>query len=585
MFSRSFTFIPAILLTAAILVLAGCSGNNTSTSASGQGSITAKLVWEGDKLSAKSVASAPAGVVNVRLAISGPSMTTVQNVFPAANGSGTLSAVPVGSGLTLTASGLDSTGAVTYVGSVSGVTVQAGKTAVVGPVTMTSTSVSGGSSLIGSWVSSTSSQSTGYEVVTFLDNSNYFQITTKPAGGGNTPGLEKGTYTYDATTGSIAATTNFDTDGSAGFNGGSTGAGGVTVSGNTLTFNDSSGTYTFNRLTPSATNPIVGSWGRNYIDKATGKLGGVLMVFLDNTNCLLAQAGDDTVDPTGQSGVEQATYTWNQSTGLLTTTVSLDTNGEWGFASPATPVHSYTASITGTTLNMSDPTDPTWTGHLPLISNTTPTVAGVWRATNGAGFNYLSLYENNTFVYAENDLTAPPGDNGVEKGTYTYDGTKITFNITYDRNGPGQNSGIGEIGTLNVYPATLSNNSNTLTLTDAGGQLVFLSRAAFNPTSIVGSWRTVSGAKFSYLILFNDNTFMYAENDPAAPPGDNGLEAGTYTYDGTNITFNITYDDNGPGQNSGVGNIGTPKVSAATLSNNGNTLTVFGGQIVLTRAY
>jgi heat shock protein HslJ len=583
MFTKSYTYFTAILLSVAIFILAGCSGSGTSA-ANGQGAITAKLVWGGsNKATSKSVVRAPVGVATVRLAISGPTMTTIQQDFPAANGSGTLNGVPAGSGLTLTAFGLDASGTITYQGSASNVAVQTEQTTNVGTITLLPVT---SNSLIGTWVSSTSSPSSGYEVVSFLDSSNYFQITTKTASAGSPPGLEKGTYTFDAATGSLSATTNFDTNGNiSGLNGGSTGAGGVTLSGNTLTFTDSDGTYTFNRLMPSSTNPIVGAWGGSFTDIATGKLGGVLMVFLDDTNCLLAQAGHPTGDPTGQSGVEQATYTWNRSTGLLTATVGLvDTNGEWGFASPAAPTHSYTVSITGTTLNMTDPTDPTGgTGHFLLVSNTTPTVAGVWRATNGAGFNYLALYEDNTFLYAENDLTAPAGDNGVEVGTYTYDGTNITFNITYDRNGPGQNSGIGEIGTPKVLDSTLTNNGNTLTV--AGGQLV-LNRAAFNPSSVVGAWRSVNGAGFSYLILFNDNTFLYAENDlTAQTAAENGLEVGTYTFDGTNITFNIVYDDNAPGQNSGVGDIGTPKVSAATLSNNGNTLTVFGGQAVLIRAY
>lgn len=220
---------------------------------------------------------------------------------------------------------------------------------------------------------------------------------------------------------------------------------------------------------------------------------------------------------------------------------------------------------------------------------TTPTVTGVWRVTNGVRFYYLALFADNTFMYAENDPTAPVGDNGVETGTYTYDGSKITFTVTYDRNGPGQNSGIGEVGIPKVFDYTLTNNGNTFTVA-GGGQLV-LNRAVFSPTTIVGAWRSVNGAGsafgFSYLILFDDKTILYAENDPTAVPGDNGVEVGTYTYDGTNLTSNLVYDDNGAGPtgHSGIGSIGTPSVTDITLSNIGNTITLAGGKLVLTRAF
>jgi hypothetical protein len=119
-----------------ILVLVGCSGGDTSHSEKGLGSITAKLVWTDSKTSAKSVASAPIGVVTVRLAISGPGMTTMQQDFPAASGSGTLNGVPVGNGLSFSAIGLDATGSVTHQGSVSNVAVLNGQTTNVGLIVM-----------------------------------------------------------------------------------------------------------------------------------------------------------------------------------------------------------------------------------------------------------------------------------------------------------------------------------------------------------------------------------------------------------------------------------------------------------------
>ncbi len=204
---------------------------------------------------------------------------------------------------------------------------------------------------------------------------------------------------------------------------------------------------------------------------------------------------------------------------------------------------------------------------------------GVWRTTDGAAFTYLALFSDNTFLFADNDLS---GTSGVEVGTYSINGTNITFNVVYDRNGTGSDSGIGDIGTPSVIDSVLSNNGSTLTI-GGGGRI--LNRAAFNTAPIVNVWRATNGAAFSYLVLFADNTFMYAEKSSSVVPvTENGLESGTYSYDGSNLTFNLTYDDNGPGQNSGVGNIGTPSIISAAISTNGNTLTI-AGAIVLTKVF
>jgi len=97
--------------------------------------------------------------------------------------------------------------------------------------------------------------------------------------------------------------------------------------------------------------------------------------------------------------------------------------------------------------------------------------------------------------------------------------------------------------------------------------------------SLVGVWSTVNGVEFSYLVLLSNNTFLYGENDSSVNSGaENGLEVGTFFYDqGTEtMSFNITYDDNDPGNDSGVGNIGDNDVVSAVLSNEENTLTIAG---------
>lgn len=307
-----------------------------------------------------------------------------------------------------------------------------------------------------------------------------------------------------------------------------------------------------------------------------------------NTNMLTGYIGGaivsatDTADGTTTYPVK---YIDNATGNISSTLTSTDPgNGQYVILNvPAGHTIDVTASKSGYTFNKK-----TFTTYADSVSQArvvgTPGIAGVWRMTNGAAFSYLALFSDNTFIYAENDPTAPPGDNGIEVGTYTNNDTQITFTITYDRNGPGQDSGIGELGIPTSFGYSLTNNGNTLTT--AGGQLV-MNRANFSPTSHVNVWRAGSVTSyFQYLILFDNQTFMYAENGAnVTSTAENGLEAGTYTLDSTNITFNLTYDDNAPGTNSGVGDIGTPSVIDYSLSTDKNTLTVAGGQVVLHRTF
>ncbi len=214
---------------------------------------------------------------------------------------------------------------------------------------------------------------------------------------------------------------------------------------------------------------------------------------------------------------------------------------------------------------------------------------GVWRATSGSEFNYLVLFEDNTFLYAENDLTAlSPEENGLEVGTYSSDSAAetIRFNINYDDNDPGNDSGVGDIGPAVVIDAVVSNGGATLTLAD--GALALASVSQDSSTPFVGVWRATIGAEFNYLILFEDNTFLYAENDlTVISPEENGLEVGTYFFDpgSESISFDITYDDNDPGNDSGIGDIGTLVAATILLSNGDTTMTVGGGILVLTKGF
>jgi len=217
-------------------------------------------------------------------------------------------------------------------------------------------------------------------------------------------------------------------------------------------------------------------------------------------------------------------------------------------------------------------------------------IVGVWKITNGAAFKYLVLLKDHTFLYAENDLTVKEPQNGLEAGTYSYDAStgNITFKLSYDDNAPGTDSGVGDIGTPVVLDAVPSAGNTILTSTDVGLSFNAVNFSSSASSPIVGAWevKNTSTGEFEFLLLMPDGTFLYAENDPTVSSPQNGLEVGTYTYDSSTskATFNISYDDNAPGTNSGIGDIGTPSIIDGVLSNSNNTLTAKSGRIVFTRA-
>jgi len=240
------------------------------------------------------------------------------------------------------------------------------------------------------------------------------------------------------------------------------------------------------------------------------------------------------------------------------------------------PTDEFIAVITNMVVNSGSDTTNVVTAadaqnHLQdSIDSLTPYV-GSWSNKSGNSESHLILFANNTFLYAENDDEAP---NGLELGSYSYDTATgdITLTITFDNNGPGDDSGVGDIGTPVTVDSVLSNGNTTLKIVN--GEIEFTADE-FAADTIEGAWSITHLNESQHLILFADNTFIYAENDLTEP---NGLELGTYAYNaGTGeIIYTITYDDNGPGQDSGVGDIETPVTTDITLSNAANTLTITG---------
>lgn len=127
---------------------------------------------------------------------------------------------------------------------------------------------------------------------------------------------------------------------------------------------------------------------------------------------------------------------------------------------------------------------------------------------------------------------------------------------------------------VNLVANSGSSNTTLVSATDAEAHV----NATLSDLSngIIGTWRITNGDEFNYLVLLNDNTFLYAENDPTVQAPQNGVELGTYTFDPNSgkVTLTILYDDNAPGNDSGAGDIGTPAVFDLALSAGNTVLSV-----------
>ncbi|QYM79662.1 putative Ig domain-containing protein [Horticoccus luteus] len=183
-------------------------------------------------------------------------------------------------------------------------------------------------SLVGSWLMGDAS-SPESAVITFLPNGTYYFAGDASPGSGDKPGMERGGYTWNATTGqftAIAAGALSDTNGDAGISGAGSDSDSVILTlgadGNTLTATPQhDDPVTLTRIA-DANQALVGTW----IYGTPGALGSGAVTFLANGYYFLANDGDS--DATGWAGMERGTYAING--GQVVPSVITDTNGDRG---------------------------------------------------------------------------------------------------------------------------------------------------------------------------------------------------------------------------------------------------------------
>jgi len=173
-----------------MFALTGCGGNNLAGLGNNDsGKVTAKFVIDDGKSSAKTVGSVPAGVVSIRLRITGPYQIAgdtssssrypaVKATFPAADGSGSVAVAP-GTGLIVIAEALSAGDTVLYEKIISKVSVAAGATKDLGTIVLGAPPVKEADKPCQS-CHENSRDSDGNSLVANYKTSRHYNITTSP---------------------------------------------------------------------------------------------------------------------------------------------------------------------------------------------------------------------------------------------------------------------------------------------------------------------------------------------------------------------------------------------------------------------
>lgn len=182
---------------------------------------------------------------------------------------------------------------------------------------------------------------------------------------------------------------------------------------------------------------IVGAWSFAY---------GVI-TFLPNGTYFHAEVNHDQGDAYDNahtpSGMEYGTYSWDSATGKFSSKTLVDTNELAGLSNPTTAqkANPPKVSVVGDKLTLGD-------FSFPRVTSATNPIVGSWykAESNVAGKDdtahskaVLTFLADGTYFMADdgNSITDPSGQDGMEKGTYSWDAKSGNFSATtlVDTNG------------------------------------------------------------------------------------------------------------------------------------------------------
>jgi len=169
---------------------------------------------------------------------------------------------------------------------------------------------------------------------------------------------------------------------------------------------------------------IVGAW--TYGDTAAPTSAGTgAFVFLPNGVYFHMESENLDDAANGQNGMERGSYTWNSGTNLFTlNSVDVNTNGEWGLSDDPGPGNSFTIDFSGNTAD-----------NLTRVTGGSA-IVGAWTYGNtltptSAGTGTFVFLPNGVYFHAESENVddAANGQNGIERGTYSWNSGTNLFTL------------------------------------------------------------------------------------------------------------------------------------------------------------
>lgn len=182
-------------------------------------------------------------------------------------------------------------------------------------------------------------------------------------------------------------------------------------------------------------------------------------------------------------------------------------------------------------------------GH-QLLTTAPDELVGAWQFGDSTSQDsgVLIFQGDGTYFHIEDPAPGSDGTAGVEMGTYQRNGAVaggLIIHVLFDNNG---DIGLSHPNGTDIFAV----NGNTLSITD-NDETSVLTRVEYDPANlIVGAWRLVDNADNNTAVLvFLDNGYYFhgevTDDDPAGQPG---IERGTYTLTGGNLTANPITDTN-----------------------------------------
>jgi len=280
-------------------------------------------------------------------------------------------------------------------------------------------------SIVGTWLLQAPSEPVS-GVLALMADGTYYLIEPYTDGPTETPGIERGRYTWNAATGAFRITNLLDTNGDSGASSADGELGlTATIVGDTLTVvdpldNSPDGTVTLQRLQRVEGTPIGGWVGGD----ANAPDSSLIFVGLPDGTYFMAHDNDRVAEPGGRDGLETGTFTWDPFTGQISGVPTVDTDGDLGFSNPQGPVFIHPSADDLTASGTDDMGEPIFLRRIIDPNSVRPafTSAGTAEASIGLPFTFATSATYHAFSFSATGLPAGlsiDGGTGVISGTPT----------------------------------------------------------------------------------------------------------------------------------------------------------------------